>query len=75
MSDSARTLITYLGNGEDDGTVLGHTTDALVGFYGETTPVAKKTVTLGAGTTTQLLKTDVQNIVSCLDNMGLLTKE
>lgn len=66
--------VEYLGHGNDDGTVLGHTTDAKVGFYGETTPVVKATITLSAGTTTTLLKADVLSILSTLDAMGLITK-
>lgn len=66
--------IEYLGTANDDGMVFGLKTNDKIGFYGETTPVVKATVTLGAGTTTTLLKSDIANIASTLDAMGLLTK-
>ena len=50
--------VEYLDNGNDDGTNFGRS-DGKIGFYGLTTPIVKATVTLGAGTTTTLLKADV----------------
>jgi hypothetical protein len=66
--------VEFLGKGNDDGTVFGTKTDSKLGFYGETTPVVKATITLSAGTTTTLLKADVLTILSTLDAMGLITK-
>jgi hypothetical protein len=62
----------YIDNGNDDGTVLGRS-DGKIGFYGLTTPIVKATVTLGAGTTTTLLKADVLALQTALVNLGLIT--
>ena len=56
----------------DDGTNFGRSGDK-IGFYGLTTPIVKATVTLGAGTTTTLLKADVLAIVTALAAYGLIT--
>ena len=64
--------VEYLDNGDDDGTNFGRS-DGKIGFYGLTTPIVKATVTLGAGTTTTLLKADVLAIVTALSNLGLIT--
>lgn len=64
--------VEYLDNGNDDGTNFGRS-DGKIGFYGLTTPIVKATVTLGAGTTTTLLKADVLAIVTALSNLGLIT--
>ena len=58
--------------GNDDGTNFGRSGDK-IGFYGLTTPIVKATVTLGAGTTTTLLKADVLAIVTALSNLGMIT--
>jgi len=63
----------YIGSGNDDGIVFGRSSGK-IGFYGEATPIVKATVTLGAGTTTTLLKADVAAIMTALDALGLLTK-
>ncbi len=62
-----------LGHGAADGTNLGRSDDKL-GFYGLTTPIVKVTITLGAGTTTTLLKADVLAIATALHNLGILTE-
>jgi hypothetical protein len=61
-----------IGNGNDDGTNFGRSDDK-IGFYGLTTPIVKATVTLGAGTTTTLLKADVLALQTALVNLGLIT--
>lgn len=64
--------VEYLGNGNDDGTNFGRSADK-IGFYGLTTPIVKPTISLGAGTTTTLLKADVLAIRTALVNLGLVT--
>ncbi len=64
--------IEQLTSGQPDGALMGRSDDKL-GFYGLTTPIVKATVTLGAGTTTTLLKADVLAIVTALSNYGLIT--
>jgi len=56
-----------------NGTVFGNSVTDKIGFYGLTTPIIKVTVTLGAGTTTTLLKADVLAIHTALANLGLIT--
>ncbi len=60
-------------SGYDDGAVLGRSSGKL-GFYGLGTPIVKTTITLGAGTTTTLLKADVLAIATALHNLGILTE-
>ncbi len=60
--------------GVDDGTVFGQSASDKIGFYGLTTPIVKTTITLGAGTTTTLLKADVLAIATALHNLGILTE-
>lgn len=64
--------VNYVGDGNDDGTNFGRSADK-IGFYGLTTPIVKATVTLGAGTTTTLLKADVLALQTALVNLGLIT--
>lgn len=64
--------VEYLDNGNDDGSNFGRS-DGKIGFYGLTTPIVKPTITLGAGTTTTLLKADVLAIRTALVNLGLVT--
>lgn len=64
--------VEYLDNGNDDGTNFGRS-DGKIGFFGLTTPIVKQTITLGAGTTTTLLKADVLAIVTALAAYGLVT--
>lgn len=64
--------IEYVGNGSPDGTNFGQSGEK-IGFYGLATPIVKATVTLGAGTTTTLLKADVLAIATALSNLGLVT--
>ena len=63
--------VKYLGDNAVDGTCLGRSATDKIGFYG-TTPIVKPTVTLGAGTTTTLLKADVLAIQTALANLGLV---
>ncbi len=48
--------VEYLGAGSDDGTNMGRSSTDKIGFYGLSTPIAKRTNTLAsaltAGTTT-----------------------
>ncbi|RLB60756.1 MAG: hypothetical protein DRH08_14930 [Deltaproteobacteria bacterium] len=62
----------YLGSGNDDGSVMGRSSGK-IGFYGLGTPIVKATITLGAGTTTTLLKADVAAITAALAALGLVT--
>ncbi len=62
-----------LSNGSPDGTSLGQDASDKIGFYGAT-PIVKATITLGAGTTTTLLKADVLAIATALHNLGILTE-
>ncbi len=57
-----------------DGTNFGQSAADKIGFYGLTTPIIKVTITLGAGTTTTLLKADVLAIATALHNLGILTE-
>lgn len=57
-----------------DGTNFGQAAADKIGFYGLTTPIIKVTITLGAGTTTTLLKADVLAIATALHNLGILTE-
>lgn len=65
--------INQITNGNPDGTLIGRS-DEKLGFYGLTTPIIKTTITLGAGTTTTLLKADVLAIATALHNLGILTE-
>ncbi len=66
--------VEHVTTGNDDGTVLGQSATDKLGFYGLTTPIVKATITLGAGTTTTLLKADVLAIATALHNLGILTE-
>lgn len=57
--------VTYVGFGNDDGTVVARSGDKL-GFYGLATPIVKPSVT-----TTQ--STVASDIATVLSNLGLLT--
>lgn len=63
--------VQQIDDGRGDGSVFGRSTSK-IGFYGAT-PIVKATVTLGAGTTTTLLKADVLAITTALANLGLIT--
>ena len=64
--------IQQLTDGQSDGSLMGRSDDK-IGFYGLATPIVKATITLGAGTTTMLLKADVAAIAAALSNLGLTT--
>lgn len=64
--------VEYVSGGNVDGINFGRSDDK-IGFYGLSTPIVKATVTLGAGTTTTLLKADVLAIVTALAAYGLVT--
>lgn len=64
--------VEYLDNGNDDGTVFGYATTSKIGFYGLATPIVQPTLTLGAGTTTTLLKADAAAIKAALVALGLV---
>lgn len=64
--------IQQLTDGNPDGALVGRSDDK-IGFYGLATPIVKATITLGAGTTTTLLKADVAAIAAALANLGLTT--
>lgn len=65
--------VDYVGTGNDDGENFGRS-GGKIGFYGLTTPIVRATITLGAGTTTTLLKADVLAIATALHNLGILTE-
>lgn len=64
--------VEYIDNGNDDGTVFGYATTSKIGFYGLATPIVQPTLTLGAGTTTTLLKADAAAIKAALVALGLV---
>ncbi len=66
--------VEQLSKGAPDGTNFGQAAADKIGFYGLTTPIVKATITLGAGTTTTLLKADVLAIATALHNLGILTE-
>lgn len=66
--------VEYLGNGKDDGTILGRSTTDLIGFYGNSTPIAKQTVTMTTSTTTGNLRIDVDQIHQLLIDLGLIAE-
>ena len=66
--------VDHLTKKNDDGTNFGQAATDKIGFYGLTTPIVKVTITLGAGTTTTLLKADVLAIATALHNLGILTE-
>lgn len=65
--------VQYLSDNGASGVSLGNSSTDLISFYGDT-PIVRATVTLGAGTTTTLLKADIAAIATALDNLGLITK-
>ena len=73
MSTTNNAGVQKLGDGGSDGTIMGAASADKIAFYGDT-PIVRATVTLGAGTTTTLLKADVLAIATALDNLGLITK-
>jgi len=66
--------VKHLTDANTDGTNFGQAGTEKLGFYGLTTPIVKTTITLGAGTTTTLLKADVLAIATALHNLGILTE-
>jgi hypothetical protein len=64
--------VEYIDYGNDDGTVFGQATTSKIGFYGLATPIVQPTLTLGAGTTTTLLKADAAAIKAALVALGLV---
>lgn len=70
MANTNAAGIQQLSSGSDSGVSLGQSASDLIGFYGAT-PIAQGTITLGAGTTTTLLKADVLAIATALANLGL----
>ncbi len=66
--------VRHLTDSPVDGTNFGQAAGDKIGFYGLTTPIVKVTITLGAGTTTTLLKADVLAIATALHNLGILTE-
>ena len=65
--------VEYLDSGNDDGTVLGQTSSALIGFY-NATPIAQAAVAATTTTTatTTALQTDIDAIRTALQNLGLI---
>jgi len=76
MPDSTNAFLAdeqILSDGGTGGTNIGNASTDKIAFYGDT-PIVRATVTLGAGTTTTLLKADIAAIATALDNLGLITK-
>ncbi len=65
--------VEHITKGNDDGSNFGQSASDKIGFYGLETPIIKVTVTLGAGTTTTLLKADILALGTALHNLGILT--
>lgn len=67
--------VDVIGNGNDDGTNFGRSTDK-IGFYGLTTPIVKPTCTFAAtsGTTVAAsVAADLYALRLTLESLGLLT--
>jgi hypothetical protein len=66
--------VRYLDDGNDEGTVLGQSTSAKIGFYGLATPIVQPTVTGTTTTTatTTALQADLNAIGQVLENLGLI---
>lgn len=67
--------VDYIGNGNDDGTNFGRSTDK-IGFYGLETPIVKPTCTFAAtsGTTVAAsVAADLYTLRSTLESLGILT--
>lgn len=64
--------VTYTGDGNPDGVVVGRSGEKL-GFYGET-PVVRASLTQQTGTkTTTQLRAELTALQNALDNLGLIT--
>jgi len=67
--------VDYIGNGNDDGTDFGRSTDK-IGFYGLATPIVKPTTTFtstATATVASVIATDLHALRTTLSNLGLLT--
>lgn len=67
--------VDYIGNGNDDGTNFGRSTDK-IGFYGLTTPIVKPTCTFAATSATTVaasVAADLYTLRDTLENLGILT--
>ncbi len=66
--------VQYLGSGNDDGTVMGHSTTDKLGFYGIATPVVQPAITaVGTATaTTALNETKIDRLYTALRSIGLI---
>lgn len=66
--------VTYLDDGNDDGTVLGQSSTAKIGFWGKT-PVARPSVTAvaTATATTTLNETRIVRLYVALKSAGIIT--
>ncbi len=65
--------VSYLGAGQDDGTVLGRSSTDKIGFYGLATPVVRPAAitTLATTPTATDIATAVNSIISALATVGL----
>ena len=65
--------VSYLGAGQDDGTVLGRSSTDKLGFYGLATPVVRPAAitTLATTPTATDIATAVNSIISALATVGL----
>lgn len=61
--------VDYVGNGNDDGVIMGRTSGK-IGFWGLSTPIVKATLTLAA-TATAEIPADLGYIRTFLINLGL----
>lgn len=62
----------YIGDNNPDGMSLGLDTSEKISFYG-VTPVAQQSVTQQSTATTTALRTDLDNVMSALQTVGLIT--
>ena len=66
--------VTYLDEGNDDGTVLGQASTSKLGFYGLATPIVQPSITaVATGTaTTTLNETKINRLYTALRSLGLI---
>lgn len=79
-TSTASTTVQYVGNGNPNGTIIGLTSTELVGFYGVTTPVARRAnaaqatstvATASSADVTTGLKAAVIEIMNTLTALGI----
>ena len=61
-----------LSDGNDDGQVLGQSASDKVAFHGSTPVIQASAITLATGATIATVVTSVQEILTALENKGLI---